>query len=341
MMIKEAIEWVSDNRSLSIDQAGMVMAQIMDGEATESQLGAFLVGLRMKGESSEEIAGMATTMRQKSLRVEIDGTLVDTCGTGGDGSGTFNISTAAAFVAAGSGLKIAKHGNRAASGICGSADVLEALGVKIDLGPDDVKRCIEEVGVGFMFAPIFHPAMRYAASVRKDIGIRTVFNMLGPLTNPALVKKQLLGVSSTSIGNKMADVLRLMGSEHSLVVHGDDGLDEMTLGGSTHVWEIRGSVVDQYSVTPQELGLASVSMDSLKGGTPMDNAHLLRRLMFGEQGPHREIVLLNSAGVLLAGDKVANLKEGIKTAAEVLDGGEALLRMEGLIELSQELGSQG
>ena len=340
MMIKEAIEWVSDKRSLNMDQAQMVMAQIMNGEATESQLGAFLIALRMKGESSEEIAGLATIMRDKSLRVMIDDILVDTCGTGGDGSGTFNISTAAAFVAAGAGLKVAKHGNRAASGICGSADVLEALGVKIDLGPDGVKRCIDEVGIGFMFAPIFHPAMRYAAPVRKDIGVRTVFNMLGPLTNPALVKNQLLGVADVSTGERMIDVLKLMGSVHSLVVYGEDGLDEMTLGGSTHVWELRGDLVDRYVVAPEDLGLASIPMSSLKGGTPTENAHLLRKLMFGEQGPHREIVLLNSAGVLLAGDKVSNLEEGIKTAAEVLDGGEALLRMEGLIELSQELGFQ-
>ncbi len=340
-MIREAIESVTAGRSLSMEEAAAVMEEIMEGEATPAQLASFLTGLSMKGESAEEIAGMATVMREKSLRVEIDGTVVDTCGTGGDRSGTFNISTASAFVAAGAGLKVAKHGNRAASGTCGSADVLEALGVKIDLGPEGVKRCIEEVGIGFMFAPTFHPAMRHAAPVRREIGIRTVFNVLGPLTNPAVARRQLLGVSSEPLGEKMAQVLRLMGSEHSVVVHGEDGLDEMTLGARTQVWELKGGDVNAYTVSPDELGLATVPISALRGGTPKENAHLLRRLMFGEPGPHREIVLLNSAAVLVVGDKVKGLKEGIKLAAELLDGGEALSKMEGLIELSQELGFGG
>ena len=336
-MIREAIESVTGGRSLSMEEAAAVMEEIMEGETTPSQLASFLTGLSMKGESAEEIAGMATVMREKSLRVEVDGTVVDTCGTGGDRSGTFNISTASAFVAAGAGLKVAKHGNRAASGTCGSADVLEAIGVKIDLGPEGVKRCIEEVGFGFMFAPTFHPAMRHAAPVRREIGIRTVFNVLGPLTNPGVAQRQLLGVPSEPLGEKMAQVLRLMGSEHSLVVHGEDGLDEMTLGARTQVWELQGGDVNAYTVSPDELGLATVPISALRGGTPEENAHLLRRLMFGEPGPHREIVLLNSAGVLVVGDKAKDLKEGIKLAAEVLDGGEALSKMEGLIELSQEL----
>ena len=230
-MIREAIDALISGRSLGMEEASTVMREIMDGEATPAQLGAFLTALRAKGETPQEMAGMATVMREKALRVRVEGTLVDTAGTGGDGKGSFNISTASAFVAAASGLTVAKHGNRAASGSCGSADVLEALGVKIDLGPEGVKRCMEEVGFGFMFAPTFHPAMRHAAPVRREIGIRTVFNVLGPLTNPAGAQCQLLGVAAVSLGDKMAEVLVLLGSEHSLVVHGEDGLDELTLGG--------------------------------------------------------------------------------------------------------------
>ena len=336
-MIKEAIESLVAGRSMTIDQASAVMNEIMEGQATPSQLAAFLTALRLKGETPEEIAGMATVMRQKALRVEVDGPMVDTCGTGGDGSGTFNISTAAAFVAAGVGLRVAKHGNRAASGACGSADVLEALGVKIDLGPQAVKRCIEEVGIGFMFAPIFHPAMKHAAPVRREIGIRTVFNILGPLTNPAVVGRQLLGVPDPSLGEKMARVLQLMGSQHSLVVHGEDGLDEITLGGRTYVWELRDDAIRCYSVSPAELDLPTVPLQALKGGTPRENAFLLRRILAGEGGPHRDIVLLNSAAVLVVGDKARDLRDGLSLAAEVIDGGEALLKLEGLVELSQTL----
>ena len=215
--------------------------------------------------------------------------------------------------------------------------MLEALGVKIDLGPRGVKRCIEEVGIGFMLAPIFHPAMRHAAPVRREIGIRTVFNILGPLTNPAVVGRQLLGVPNPSLGEKMAQVLQLMGSRHSLVVHGEDGLDELTLGGKTHVWELRDHVVRCYSVSPADLGLPAVPLQALKGGTPRENALLLQRILAGEEGPHRDIVLLNSAAVLLVGDKAGDLGEGLSLAAEVIDGGEALLKLERLAELSQSL----
>ena len=336
-MIKEAIESLVAGRSMSMDQASAVMEEIMEGQPTPSQLAAFLTALRLKGETPQEIAGMATVMHQKSLRVEVDGPVVDTCGTGGDGSGTFNISTAAAFVAAGAGLRVAKHGNRAASSACGSADVLEALGVRVDLGPQGVKRCIEEVGIGFMLAPIFHPAMRHAAPVRREIGIRTVFNILGPLTNPAVVGRQLLGVPNPSLGEKMAQVLQLMGSQHSLVVHGEDGLDELTLGGKTHVWELRDHVVRCYSVSPADLGLPAVPLQALKGGTPRENALLLQRILAGEEGPHRDVVLLNSAAVLLVGDRAGNLRDGLSLAAEVIDGGEALLKLERLAELSQSL----
>ena len=336
-MIREAIEELVAGRSLSMDQASAVMDEIMEGQATQAQLAAFLTALRLKGETPEEIAGMATVMREKALRVEVEGAVVDTCGTGGDGSGTFNISTAAAFVAAGAGLKVAKHGNRAASGTCGSADVLEALGVKIELGPEAVKQCIDEVGIGFMYAPTFHPAMKYAAPVRRELGIRTVFNILGPLTNPAVARRQLLGVADPSLGEKMARVLQLMGSEHSLVVHGQDGLDELTLGDQTHVWELRDGGITSYTVNPYELGLPRVPLQALQGGTPQENAFLLRRILAAEKGPHRHIVLLNSAAVLVVGGKAKDLKEGLELAREVIDGSDALLKLEGLVELSQAL----
>lgn len=336
-MIREAIEELVAGRSLTMDQASAVMDEIMEGQATQAQLAAFLTALRLKGETPEEIAGMATVMREKALRVEVEGAVVDTCGTGGDGSGTFNISTAAAFVAAGAGLKVAKHGNRAASGTCGSADVLEALGVKIELGPEAVKQCIDEVGIGFMYAPTFHPAMKYAAPVRRELGIRTVFNILGPLTNPAVARRQLLGVADPSLGEKMARVLQLMGSEHSLVVHGHDGLDELTLGDETSVWELRDGGITSYTVNPGDLGLPRVPLQALQGGTPQENAFLLRRILAAEKGPHRYIVLLNSAAVLVVGGKAKDLKEGLDLAREVIDGSDALLKLEALVELSQAL----
>ena len=336
-MIREAIDGLVSGSSLSMEEASTAMREIMDGEVTHAQLGAFLTALRVKGETPEEIAGMATIMREKALKVDVDGTLVDTCGTGGDGKGTFNVSTAASFVAAASGLKVAKHGNRAASGSCGSADVLEALGVKIDLGPKGVKRCIEEVGIGFMFAPTFHPAMRHAAPVRREIGIRTVFNLMGPLTNPAGAQRQLAGVPDVSLGDKMAEVLKLLGSQHSLVVHGEDGLDELTLGARTRVWEVHDGAVHSYTVSPDELGLPWVPVEAIKGGDKEANALILRRLFKGESGPVRDVVLLNGAAILMVGGKARDLKEGKELARDAIDTGEALRKMEALVEISQQL----
>ncbi len=336
-MIREAIDGLVSGSSLSMEEASTTMREIMEGEVTPAQLGAFLTALRVKGETPEEIAGMATIMREKSLKVHVDGTLVDTCGTGGDGKGSFNISTAASFVAAASGLKVAKHGNRAASGSCGSADILEALGVKIDLGPEGVKRCIEEVGMGFMFAPTFHPAMRHAAPVRREIGIRTVFNLMGPLTNPAGAQCQLAGVPDVSLGDKLADVLKLLGSQHSLVVHGEDGLDELTLGARTRVWEVHNDVVHSYTISPDELDLPWVPLEDIKGGDRAENALILGRLFQGERGPIRDVVLLNSAATLMVGGKAQDLKDGIGLASEAIDSGEALRRMEALVELSSSL----
>ena len=339
-MIRGAIEALLSGHSLSMEEATAVMREIMEGEATPAQLGAFLTALRAKGETAQEIAGMASVMREMALRVEVDGMLVDTAGTGGDGKGSFNISTAAAFVGAASGLRVAKHGNRAASGSCGSADILEALGVKIDLGPEGVKQCIEEVGIGFMFAPAYHPAMRYAAPVRRELGIRTVFNILGPLTNPAGAQCQLVGVADAGLGDKMAEVLKLLGSHHSLVAYGEDGLDEFTLGGKTQVWQVHDGIVRSYSVSPEELDLPRVSLEAIKGGSRDDNALILRRLFQGEVGPIRDVVLINSAAVLVIGGKAEDLRDGIGLARDAIDSGEALQKVEALVELSQQLAQE-
>ena len=336
-MIREAIDTLVSGHSLTMEQAAGVMEEIMDGEATPAQFGAFVTALRLKGETVQEIAGMARIMREKAVPVAVSGPVVDTCGTGGDGSQTFNISTTAAFVVAGAGLKVAKHGNRGMSSGCGSADVLEALGAKIDGGAKEVERCLEEMGIGFMFAPIFHPAMKYAAAPRREIGIRTVFNILGPLTNPAGAPAQLLGVADGSLAMKMAQVLKLLGCHHALVVHGEDGLDEITLGGQTTVCELKRDAITSYSINPEEFGFSRVSMESLRGGTPQQNAAILRRVLGGGTGPHRDIVLINAAAALVAGERAENLNQGVQIAAEAIDSGKALEKLEGLIALSQRL----
>jgi len=333
--IREAIGIAVSGASLSMDDAASVMRQIMSGEATQAQLGSFLTALRLKGETTEEIAGMATVMREFSLRVDVDGMLVDSVGTGGDGLNTFNISTAAAFVAAGAGLKVAKHGNRAASGTCGSADVLEELGVRIELPPEDVERCIRESGIGFMFAQAFHPAMRHAGPVRREIGIRTVFNILGPLTNPAGAQSMLVGVAFPELGEKMAAVLGLLDTHHSLVVHGAGGLDEMTLSGDTSIWEVSGGKVTDWTLSVADTGLPETPIEAVRGGDKAANAQTMRALLSGEGGPVRDYVLLNGAGVLLVGDLVNNIRDGVQMAAQTIDSGAAKDRMVSMIEVSQ------
>ena len=334
MEIREAIDAVVSGQSLTMDQAAAVMRQIMQGEATPAQLASFLTALRLKGESTEEIAGMATVMREFSLKVRVEGTVVDSVGTGGDGSNTFNISTAAALVAAGAGVRVAKHGNRAASGSCGAADVLEALGVRIELPPEGVERCINEGGIGFMFAQAFHPSMRHAGPVRREIGIRTVFNILGPLTNPAAAQRQLIGVAFPQLGEKMAEVMRLLGSERTLVVHGAGGLDEIALEGDTSVWELRDGQVNSWTLSPDNVGLGRWSVEDLRGGDPEANAAAMRRLLDGEAGPFRDAVLLNTAGVLLAAGTSASIPDGIQAAARSIDSGSARLKLDALVELS-------
>ena len=335
MDIREAIDEVVSGRSLNMEDASEVMRQVMEGEATPAQLGSFLTGLRIKGETAQEIAGMAAAMREFALRVTVDGPLIDTVGTGGDGQNTFNISTATAFVAAAAGLKVAKHGNRAASGTCGSADVLEALGVKIDLPPEGVARCIEEVGVGFMFAPVFHPAMRHAAPVRREIGIRTVFNILGPLTNPAGAQTQLLGVAFPELGETMAEVLRMLGSHRAMIVHGHGGMDELSLSGDSTVWEVREGALSRWIVRVEDTGLPQTPISAIRSGTKEENAATMRSIFQGNAGPVRDVVLLNSAGVLMAGDLAGTVREGVEQAAGIIDSGAALAKLDALVELSQ------
>jgi len=336
-MIKEAITSLISGRSLTMEEAASVMEEIMQGEVTPAQFGAFVTALRLKGETADEIAGFASVMRTKAIRVMIADPVIDVVGTGGDNCNTFNISTAAALVAAGAGLKVAKHGNRAMSSQCGSADVLEALGVRIDLNAEQVQRCLQEVGIGFMFAPTFHPAMKYASAPRREIGIRTVFNILGPLTNPAGAKAQVVGVADGTLVEKLALVLKSLGCYHALVVHGEDGLDEITVTGKTKVCELKDGNINNYSISPENFGLPQASLDSLRGGTLNENAALLRRVLSGVLGPQRDVVVMNAAAALLAGDRVETLRQGAALAKEVVDGGHALAKLERLIEFSQSI----
>ncbi len=339
MSIQDAISaLVNDRRDLSEDEAADALDDVFRGEATPALLSAFLVALRMKGETVDEIVGMARTMRDHSLRVEADGPLLDTCGTGGDGRGTFNVSTAAAFVAAGAGARVAKHGNRAMSSRCGSADVLEALGARIDLSPEQVAQCIEETGFGFMFAQTFHPAMKHAAPTRRELGVRTAFNILGPLTNPAGAQHQLIGVAQPEMAGLMAAALDRLGSRHVLVIHGHDGSDELTLDGPNPVYEIDKGESVEYTIDPRRLGLPTAVPNAIQGGTPEENAEMLTALLDGEAGAMRDIVLLNSAAALVAADIVPNVRDGLQTAAESIDSGAAKERLTTFVELTKTFG---
>ncbi len=336
-MIQDAIQAVVEGQSLSADQAAAAMDEIMSGDATPAQFGAFVTALRIKGETVDEIAGMARVMREKSLHVETTGRVVDTCGTGGDSSGSFNISTTAAFVVAAAGEKVAKHGNRSMSGSTGSADVLEALGVKIDLAPESVVRCLDEVGFGFMFAQAFHPSMRFAAAPRREIGIRTVFNILGPLTNPANASRQLIGVADPSIAERMARVLGQLGSEKALVAHGSDGMDELTITGPSSVWQLEDGEVSTFEVSPEELGLRVSNADSIRAESPEDSARIARSVLAGDAGAARDVVLMNAAAALVAAGRSDTLAAGVRLAARSIDSGEAESRLNALAELSGTL----
>lgn len=331
-MIQEAIRKLADGQALSRADAAAAMRCLMDGEATPAQIAAFLVALRMKGETVEEIAGCAEAMRERAARVETrHETVVDTCGTGGDASGSFNISTAAAFVAAAGGCCVAKHGNRSVSSRCGSADVLEALGVRIDLSAAEVGRCLDEAAIGFLFAPFLHPAMKNALAPRREMGIRTVMNCLGPLTNPAGAKRQVVGVYALELVEKTAHVLAALGTEHALVVHGEDGLDEISLAGPTRYAEVRDGVVRIGVLEPAAFGFETAPPEAVRGGSPEENAALLGRLFRGEErGPARDIVALNAGAALYVAGVSASIRDGSARALAVLGGGGANERLDAL-----------
>ncbi|CAA9249280.1 MAG: Anthranilate phosphoribosyltransferase [uncultured Chloroflexi bacterium] len=341
-MIVEAIARLVEGESLSRDEAAASMDDIMEDRATPAQFGAFVTALRIKGETPVEIAGMAEVMRRKAVRVPTDLPVVDTCGTGGDGSGTFNISTAAAFVVAAAGQPVAKHGNRSMTSQCGSADVLEALGANISLGPDAVARCIEETGFGFMFAQAYHPAMKFAAPLRREIGIRTVFNILGPLSNPAGARRQVLGAPSQPAQARLAEALGLLGSERALVVHGSDGMDEVSVTGPSYVLDVNRGAVSESVIRPEQFGIAIAPAAALKGGTAAENAEIVRGVLGGqngapESGARRDIVALNAGAALVAAGVAPDMQTGVARALEILQSGQALARLDQFVKTSQAL----
>jgi anthranilate phosphoribosyltransferase len=337
--IREAIRTVVDGGVLDREAAGAAMDQVMTGQVTPAQIGALVTALRMRGETVEEIAGFAATMRQHALRVAVDldsAPVVDTCGTGGDAAGTFNISTTAAFAIAGAGVRVAKHGNRSVTSKCGSADLLESLGVTIELAPEAVARCIDEAGIGFMYAPAFHPAMRFVGPTRREIGIRTVFNILGPLTNPAGARHQLIGVGHPGISQKLAGALAILGSEHAVLVHAEEGLDELGLSGASQVteYDARTGEVSTYAITPGDVGLTSAPRGALAGGDVATNTGITLRVLDGERGAPRDAVLLNAGAGLYAANAAASIADGIALAAEAIDSGRARACLDRLIAVS-------
>ena len=351
-IIAEAVRALVDRKDLSRIEAAAAMEAIMSGAATNAQIAAFLTALRMKGETVEELIGFAQVMREKAVKVrtrasEVVGAtgtdremLIDTAGTGGDASGTFNVSTATAFVVAGAGLKVAKHGNRSVSSLCGSADVVETLGINIELSAAKVARCVDEVGIGFLYAPLLHTAMKHVMAARREMGIRTVFNMLGPLTNPAGANAQVIGVYSDALTEPLARALAELGTLRAYVVHGDDGLDEISNTGPSHISEVREGVVRSSTVRPEDFGLPRSSLQDLRGGDREENAAIVRHVLAAEAGPRRDIVLMNAAAALVVGGKAHDFKEGVALAAESVDSGAAAAKLAGLIALSQRLASE-
>jgi len=334
-MIREAIIKVVDHNDLNEAEMMEVMDEVMEGKATPAQIAAFITALRIKGETIDEVTGSARIMRQKATRIDARSSIiVDTCGTGGDGMKTFNISTTSAFVVAAAGIVVAKHGNRAVSSGCGSADVLEALGVNISAPPEIVEECIHQIGIGFLFAPKLHGAMKYAIGPRREIGIRTIFNILGPLTNPAGATSQLIGVYNPKLTEMFAGVLKNLGTKRAFVVHGSDGLDEATVTGETRVTELKDGLITTYNIDPIDLFGDVFPVDALRGGDASINAEITKGVLTGKNGACRSIVVLNSALAIMAGEKAKTLKEGIAIAEECIDTGAAIKKLQSLIELS-------
>jgi anthranilate phosphoribosyltransferase len=337
MGIREALAKVVERADLSEEEASDAMRDIVGGTATPAQIGAFAVALRMKGETVEEMAGLARVMREAALRVSTDAPVLDTAGTGGDGAATFNISTLAAIVAATVGAPVAKHHNRAISSRCGSADLLEALGVVHDLPPDAAGQCLRETGICFLFAPAYHPAMASAAGPRREIGVRSVFNVLGPLTNPARAQHQLLGVPIAELAPKMAAALVRLGSVHSLVVHGEDGLDEITCSRTTTVQEVTADGVRSWTLDPRDYGFSLVPQGAIRGGDAQENAAIARALLEGTPGAYRDVVVLNAAAALLAADRVTSIADGVAIAGQAIDDGSAARKLTQVVAVSQRL----
>jgi anthranilate phosphoribosyltransferase len=335
--IRDALERLIERRDLTETEAAACMEELMTGAATPAQFGAYVAALRMKGETVDELTGMARVMRQKSSRINVEGPLLDTCGTGGDARGSFNVSTCAAFVAAGAGARVAKHGNRAMTSQSGSADVLEALGARIDLGPEQVAACIERSGVGFMFAQAFHPAMNHVAASRREIGIRTVFNLLGPLTNPAGATRQVVGVPRPDLVELMAAALARLGSDHAIVVHGDEGFDEFSISGASSVAEVDKGSVRAYRVTPEDVGLQRHDISHLRGGTPAQNAAEMRLVLEGAPGPLRDFALINAAAALIVWGSASDMRHGGQLAAQSIDSGAANAALDAFIEATNDV----
>jgi anthranilate phosphoribosyltransferase len=347
-MIVEALHQIANHgESLSRDEARGVMSEVLAGKCTDAQIAALLVALHMKGETVEEIVGFAEAIRQAATplkvagnsTIDVSGTerdaLVDTCGTGGDASGTFNISTATALVAAGAGVRVAKHGNRSVTSKCGSADVMEALGVNISLPVSQIAACLQEVGIAFLFAPAMHSAMKYVQPARRELRLRTVFNLLGPLTNPANASAQVVGVYSDDLVEKLAEALSMLGLRRAMVVHGCDGLDEITISGTTRVAEVRDGQVRTYEVTPEEFGLKRAPIESISGGDAAENARIIQEVLAGKKSPCRDVVLLNAAATLVAAGRANLLSEAMPMAAKSIDSGAARSKLESLVAFTQ------
>jgi anthranilate phosphoribosyltransferase len=349
MTITEVLSKVIERRDLTSAEAEAVLDQIMSGQWTDAQIGGLLAALRMKGESVEEVTGFARVMRRRALSVRPAGSideelgdtereaLIDTCGTGGDAAGTFNVSTATALVVAACGLRVAKHGNRSASSQCGSADVVEALGVKIDLPPEKIAACIDEVGIGFLSAPLLHQAMKHVAQARRQLGIRTIFNLLGPLTNPAGANVQVIGVYAPELTRLAAGVLRELGARRALIVHGSDGLDELTITGPTSVTELDRGELREYTITPEDAGLERASLREIQGGDAARNAQIIREVLDGKRGPKLDIVLLNASAALVAAGKATDFRDGVRIAHESIAAGKAREKLRLLVEFTNRI----
>jgi anthranilate phosphoribosyltransferase len=338
-MFREYLEQIVHRLDLSEEAMAEMISAIFSGEVTDAQIGAFMGALATKGETFAELAGAARAMRRRAVRIQTGAdTVVDTCGTGGDGAGTFNISTTSAFVVAGAGVTVAKHGNRSVSSQCGSADVLEALGVRLNVAPEVVEEAVREIGIGFLFAPLFHGAMKYAMRARREVGVRSIFNMLGPLTNPAAANVQLLGVFAPELTEMFAEALRRLGARRAMVVHGHDGLDEISVCAPTRVSELKDGMIRTYDIQPELYFGDLAEPEDLAGGDPAQNAAILREILAGAKAPRRDVVLINAGAALVCAGKAPRLEDGIRLAGEAIDSGAALAKLDALVRYTQENG---